>query len=134
MAPEHVADRVLRLMGKPSRRLLLRFRELFFKINKELGTRQFLTYYFIAAHPGCTTEDMMKLKRFAAHELRLRPEQVQIFTPTPSTLSTLMYWTGIDPWTGGRIFVERDRAGRERQKRIMKYDARRFMEMSNTPH
>ncbi|MGA1795611.1 MAG: YgiQ family radical SAM protein [bacterium] len=133
VAPEHVADHVLRLMGKPSRRLLLRFRQLFFEITRELGARQFLTYYFIAAHPGCTTEDMMKLKRFAARELRLRPEQVQIFTPTPSTFSTLMYWTGIDPWTGEGIFVERDRAGRERQKRIMKYDARRFMEMSNAP-
>jgi len=133
VAPEHVVDRVLRLMGKPPARLLLRFRELFNRITRELSTRQFLTYYFIAAHPGCATEDMMRLKQFAAHELRLRPEQVQIFTPTPSTYSTLMYWTGIDPWTGKRIFVERDRAGKERQKRIMKYDARRFMGMSDAP-
>ncbi len=116
IAPEHVADRVLRLMGKPGVRVLERFREAFARANSEAGKRQFLTYYLIAAHPGCELADMQALARYARSELRLRPEQVQVFTPLPSTWSALMYRTGIDPFTGERIFVERSLAGRQRQR------------------
>lgn len=62
--------------------------------------KQFLTYYLIAAHPGCNEKDMENLKKFASRELNTNPEQVQIFTPTPSTYSTLMYYTEMDPYTG----------------------------------
>ncbi|MFH2201601.1 MAG: YgiQ family radical SAM protein [Elusimicrobiota bacterium] len=116
IAPEHCDRRVLALMGKPDGENLERFRRLFAQANKEAGKKQFLTYYFIAAHPGCTIEDMAKLERFTREKLRLRPEQVQIFTPTPSTYSTLMYYTGRDPFTGAEVFVERGAAGKERQK------------------
>ncbi|MFH1724920.1 MAG: YgiQ family radical SAM protein [Elusimicrobiota bacterium] len=116
LAPEHSESRVLRLMGKPDIGQLRRFRELFVALNNESGKRQFLTYYFIAAHPGCAFGDMAALKRFTTETLRLRPEQVQIFTPAPSTYSTLMYHTGKDPFTGEKIFIERSPAGRERQK------------------
>jgi radical SAM superfamily enzyme YgiQ (UPF0313 family) len=98
---------------------LLKFRNIFFKLTKKAGKKQFLTYYFIAAHPGCTENDMQALKRFAGRHLKIRPEQVQIFTPTPSTYSSLMYYTERDPFTGEELFVEKDPAKKQRQKRIL---------------
>ena len=119
IAPEHIAPGVLKLMGKPSMQSLINFKKLFEKLNKETGKKQFLTYYFITAHPGCTEDDMRELKSFVGRELRINPEQVQIFTPLPSTYSALMYWTGIDPATGRKIFVEKDPVKKQRQKDIV---------------
>jgi uncharacterized radical SAM protein YgiQ len=120
VAPEHTEDHVLRRMGKPGGKgLLLRFRDLFIKLTRAAGKEQFLTYYLIAAHPGCTQADMRALKRFASRQLKIRPEQVQIFTPTPSTYSGLMYHTEMDPFTGESLFVEKDQRGKERQKDIL---------------
>jgi len=119
IAPEHIENTVLSLMGKPSQKTLRRFRELFNELNKAAGKNQFLTYYFIAAHPGCTNKDMEALRDFSRRELKLRPEQVQIFTPTPSTISTLIYHTGIDPYTGKEVFVEKDINRKRIQKKIL---------------
>jgi len=119
VAPEHTQDRVLRLMGKPGVKPLVRFKNLFYRLTRAARKKQFLTYYLIAAHPGCTERDMRRLKRFASRELKVSPEQVQIFTPTPSTYSSLMYYTEMDPWTGEGIFVEKDLSGKERQKNIV---------------
>lgn len=121
IAPEHSEPIVLEKMGKPGcdRTALLKFRELFYKFTKEAGLRQFLSYYLMAAHPGCGTEDMKRLKTFALKELGTVPEQVQVFTPTPSTYSTLMYWTERDPFTGKPCFVEKSVKGREEQKAIL---------------
>ncbi|HPK53731.1 MAG TPA: YgiQ family radical SAM protein [Smithellaceae bacterium] len=119
IAPEHSTESVLRLMGKPGNSALLKFRDIFEKLNKNSASRKFLTYYFIAAHPGCTEGDMHSLKEFTSRELRINPEQVQIFTPTPSTYSSLMYWTEIDPATGRKIFVEKDINKKQRQKNIV---------------
>jgi len=119
VAPEHVEGHVLRRMGKPGIKPLLAFRNLFYRLTKAARKKQFLTYYLIAAHPGCTERDMRRLKRFASRELKINPEQVQIFTPTPSTYSSLMYATEMDPWTGEGIFVEKDPAGKERQKKVV---------------
>ena len=119
IAPEHSEQKVLRCMGKPGTESLLAFRDLFRKFTEEAGKEQFLTCYWIAAHPGCEQADMEALRRFAVRELALQPEQVQIFTPTPSTLSTLMYYTGRDFRTGKRLFVEKTAAGRELQKKIL---------------
>ncbi|HOW57272.1 MAG TPA: YgiQ family radical SAM protein [Smithellaceae bacterium] len=119
VAPEHTADNVLKLMGKPSINALPVFKNNFEKLTAAAGKKQFLTYYFIAAHPGCTDEDMRRMKSFAAKELKTNPEQVQIFTPLPSTWSALMYWTGIDPFSGRQIFIERDSAKKQRQKNII---------------
>ncbi|OQY18041.1 MAG: YgiQ family radical SAM protein [Anaerolineaceae bacterium 4572_32.2] len=119
VAPEHTVGRVLRLMGKPGTKALLKFRELFYELTQAARKKQFLTYYLIAAHPGCTERDMRALKRFASRELRIKPEQVQIFTPTPSTYSSLMYHTEMDPFTGKSIFVEKELAQKERQKEIV---------------
>jgi len=119
VAPEHASPRVLRLMGKPQAKSLINFKQLFDKIEKASGQKQFLTYYFIAAHPGCTEEDMRELKSFATRELKINPQQIQIFTPLPSTYSGLMYFTGIDPATGRKIFVEKNIAKKQRQKDIV---------------
>ncbi|HHD64108.1 MAG TPA: DUF3362 domain-containing protein, partial [Desulfobulbaceae bacterium] len=119
IAPEHCVDSVLACMGKPGTKDLLRFRELFFTLTAKAGLKQFLTYYIIAAHPGCRLRDMRELKKFALRNLKLLPRQVQIFTPTPSTFSTLMYWTGRDPFTSRTCFVERNFQGREQQKEML---------------
>ena len=119
VAPEHVVDRVLRRMGKPGAKVLLEFRDLFYRLTKAARKKQFLTYYLIAAHPGCTEQDMRALKRFASRELRIKPEQVQVFTPTPSTYSSLMYHTEMDPFTGESIFVEKEPVRKEQQKEIV---------------
>jgi radical SAM superfamily enzyme YgiQ (UPF0313 family) len=119
IAPEHSQEHVLRRMGKPGRQVLLKFRDLFYKLTRSAGKEQFLTYYLIAAHPGCTERDMQALKRFASRQLKITPQQVQIFTPTPSTCASLMYYTEMDPWSGERIFVEKDPVKKERQKNIL---------------
>lgn len=119
VAPEHTAAGVLRLMGKPQTRSLINFKKIFEKLSRETRKKQFLTYYFIAAHPGCIEEDMRELKSFASRELKINPQQVQIFTPLPSTYSALTYFTGIDPATGRKIFVEKNIAKKQRQKDIV---------------
>ena len=119
VAPEHVEDGVLRLMGKPGRAALLEFKRRFERLNRQSGKQQFLTYYLIAAHPGCTEANMQRVKEFASRELKIHPEQVQVFTPTPSTYSTLMYYTERDPFTGQPIFVEKDLRRKARQKDVV---------------
>jgi uncharacterized radical SAM protein YgiQ len=116
IAPEHVHDPLLRLMGKPGCSQLAAFLEMFQEINRRLPRRQFLTYYFMAAHPGCGLDEMRALRAYAEKILRLIPEQVQIFTPSPSTYATLMYYTGIDPFSGVPVFVERGLGAKIAQK------------------
>ncbi len=125
IAPEHTVSPVLALMRKPGQDTLTQFKDLFHKMNAETGQQQFLTYYFIAAHPGCTEEDMRDLKSFTTRELHTTPQQVQIFTPLPSTWSALMYWTEIDPTAGRKIFVEKDPARKQRQKDVVAADRKR---------
>jgi uncharacterized radical SAM protein YgiQ len=122
LAPEHSCKNVLALMGKPNALSVLDFRKNFNRVTKKIGKKQFLTYYLIAAHPGCTVRDMKQLKNFTKEELKINPRQVQIFTPTPSTYSTLMYYTGINPFSESKnsnIFVEKDPRKKEVQKKII---------------
>jgi len=119
VAPEHAVSGVLKLMGKPQTKSLLNFKQLFEKTNQSSGQKQFLSYYFMAAHPGCTEEDMRELKSFTGRELKTHPRQVQIFTPLPSTYSALMYFTEIDPLTGRKISVEKKPDKKQRQKDIV---------------
>ena len=119
VAPEHDSPKVLALMGKPGVEKLQEFRKLFERLNQKAPHKQFLTYYFIAAHPGCTLKDMQFLKRYADEKLHMTPEQTQIFTPTPSTWSTLMYVTETDPFTMQPIFVEKDPNKRQKQKDVL---------------
>lgn len=135
IAPEHSEEKILSLMGKPNKKTLLEFKAKFDTLNKQLGKKQFLTYYMIAAHPGSSQEDMNKLKEFANKELKLSPEQVQIFTPTPSTYSTLMYYTGLNPWTYKSLFVEKDPLKKQKQKEIVvgksNCNMKRYKKISN---
>jgi len=119
VAPEHTSNRVLRLMGKPGKQPLIDFKNMYDKLNKEAGKKQFLTYYLIAAHPGCEERDMHELKQFTTHELKMNPEQAQVFTPTPGTYSSVMYYTELDPVTRKKIFVEKDNGRKEKQKNIV---------------
>ena len=119
IAPEHSETKVLKFMGKPSKDVLLDFKRKFENLSQKSGKKQFLTYYMIAAHPGCSEQDMKDLKDFANRDLRLNPEQIQIFTPTPSTYSTLMYYTELDPWSLKPIYVEKDPSKKQRQKDIV---------------
>merc|ERR1711879_114398 len=107
IAPEHCSNAVLKAMGKPDINSLVAFRTLFTSLNKQEKQKLFLTYYIIAAHPGCTRNDMEQLKKFSQQVLKIIPRQIQVFTPTPSTWSTLMYWTEKNPWTGKACFVEK---------------------------
>jgi len=133
VAPEHTEERVLHLMGKPGKASLLKFKEMFDQITRAAGKEQYLTYYLIAAHPGCTEQDMQRLKRFTSQKLKVNPEQVQIFTPTPSTYSSVMYYTGLDPFTRQPIFVEKDLRRKERQKRTLLQKANQPAEAKRPP-
>lgn len=119
VAPEHTSPHVLHLMNKPGKQTLVDFKKLYDRLNREEGKNQFLTYYLIAAHPGCTEKDMHDLKRFTTQELKMNPEQAQVFTPTPGTYSAVMYYTEMDPQTRQKIFVEKDTARKEKQKQIV---------------
>ena len=119
VAPEHIDDKVLKLMNKPDKATLMKFKADFDDLNKKSGKKQFLTYYLIAAHPGSQLDDMQNLKEFANKELHLNPEQVQVFIPTPSTYSALMYYTEMDPWTREPVFVEKDPQRKQKQKDVV---------------
>lgn len=119
VAPEHTSPQVLDFMGKPGQGNLLEFRRRFFRESEAAHKKQFLTYYLIAAHPGCTEQDMRQLKNFTSRELNIHPEEVQIFTPTPSTYSSLMYYTEMNPWTKEPLFVEKHLGKKIRQKKIV---------------
>ena len=119
VAPEHCVPQVLQHMGKQTMTDLLEFKQAFDRLSARCGKQQFLTYYFMAAHPGCTRTHMTALKRFTRDRLHIAPEQVQIFTPTPSTYSTLMYCTGRDPFTDTPLFVEKNPFKKQLQKDIV---------------
>lgn len=117
IAPEHTDKEVLNLMGKPAGGVLEDFiRE--FKQAKGDAER-YLIGYFIAAHPGSTIESMKSLRKYVKNKLGYNPQQIQIFTPTPSTISTAMYFTELHPYTGKKIFVEKDPRNREQQKHVL---------------
>ncbi|MCL2143645.1 MAG: YgiQ family radical SAM protein [Methanomassiliicoccaceae archaeon] len=119
VAPEHISRDVLELMGKPGRNELLKFREMFERSNEKQGKKQFLTYYLMAAHPGCYERHMEELRRFVISELGTVPEQIQIFTPTPSTFSTMMYHTRRDTDNKKNIKAEHSMQMKQRQKDIL---------------
>jgi uncharacterized radical SAM protein YgiQ len=119
IAPEHTEESVLAYMRKPGSQVLLEFKRRFDSMSHATDKRQFLTYYLIAAHPGCTDTDMQRLRTFTNTHLHIHPEQVQIFTPTPSTYSSLMYYTELDPFSQEPIFVEKDGRRKQQQKEIV---------------
>jgi uncharacterized radical SAM protein YgiQ len=116
LAPEHSEPQVLALMRKPGTTALLDFKRDFDRLSQAAGKRQFLTYYLLAAHPGCTEADMARLAAFVRTSLHLRPEQVQVFTPTPGTWASVMYHTETDPFSGTPIHVEKTVRGKQAQR------------------
>lgn len=120
VAPEHLTDRVTAVMRKPGHACFDRFRDAFQKESANAGKRQYIVPYFISGHPGCTLSDMvdlaLMLKRWG-----MRVEQVQDFTPTPGTLSTCIYHTGVDPITGEKVYVARTDREKGLQKSLLLY-------------
>jgi uncharacterized radical SAM protein YgiQ len=120
VAPEHASSRVLRLMGKPERRVFERFAERFEAINRRLGKEQYLVPYLISAHPGAELKDAVELAEFLRDQ-RMQPEQVQDFYPTPGTLSTCMYHTGMDPRNGKPVYSAKGLHEKALQRALVQY-------------
>ena len=120
VAPEHVSNRVLEKMGKPQHSVYLKFVEKYRKMNQDCGKNQFLVPYLMSSHPGCTMRDAVELAEYL-RDLGYMPEQVQDFYPTPSTISTCMYYTGLDPRTMEPVYVPRNPHEKALQRALMQY-------------
>ena len=120
VAPEHVSDQVLKYMGKPSHSVYQQFLREYEEANKKTGKQQFAVPYFMSSHPGCTMKEAVRLAEYV-RDLGFTPEQVQDFYPTPSTLSTCMYYTGIHPLTGEMVYVPRNPHEKAIQRALMQY-------------
>ncbi len=120
VAPEHVSTRVLDLMGKPGIEVFERFKKRYEEINRELGKRQYLVPYFISSHPGADLRAAVELAEYL-RDTGFIPEQVQDFYPTPGTLSTCMYWTGLDPRTMKAVYVARSQQEKAMQRALIQF-------------
>ena len=120
VAPEHVSDRVLYYMGKPEHQVYEKFIQRFYKINEKYGMKQYAVPYLMSSHPGCTMKEAVKLAEYVRN-MGFMPEQVQDFYPTPSTMSTCMYYTGIDPRTGEKVYVPKDPREKAMQRALLQY-------------
>ncbi len=120
VAPEHISDPVLRHMGKPKRAVYESFVAKYQKLNRELGMNQFLVPYLMSSHPGSTLKEAVELAEYL-RDLGYMPEQVQDFYPTPSTASTVMYYTGIDPRDGSAVYVCRNPHEKAMQRALIQY-------------
>lgn len=120
VAPEHVSDRVLELMGKPKNEVYTEFAKQFQKINKRLGKKQYLVPYLMSSHPGSGWKEAVELAEFC-RDMGYMPEQVQDFYPTPSTISTCMYYTGLDPRTMQPVYVPKNRHEKALQRALIQY-------------
>lgn len=121
VAPEHCSDEVLKLMNKPSFSVYLKFKERYDELNKELGKKQYLIPYLISSHPGCTTADAILLAEYLK-SVRYIPEQVQDFYPTPSTKSTCMYYTGLNPDDYSEVYVPKSKIEKQTQRALLQFD------------
>ena len=120
VAPEHVSDAVLSRMGKPRNAVYNRFVDKYFALNKQYGMNQYLVPYLMSSHPGSTLKEAIELAEYI-REMGYNPEQVQDFYPTPSTLSTVMYYTGLDPRTMDRVYVPTDPHEKAMQRALIQY-------------
>lgn len=120
VAPEHINDRVLKLMGKPCYSTYEKFTKKYKEINKELNMKQYLVPYMISSHPGCDLNAAIDL---ALHikKMGYMPEQVQDFYPTPGSLSTAMYYTGINPLTGEKVYIPKDYKEKQMQRALLQF-------------
>lgn len=120
VAPEHICDAVLSRMGKPSRSVYERFVQKYNQINAALGKKQYLVPYLMSSHPGSTLKEAVALAEYL-RDVGYMPEQVQDFYPTPSTVSTVMYYTGIDPRNGKDVYVCRNPHEKAMQRALIQY-------------
>ena len=120
VAPEHVSDRVLSRMGKPEFSIYQGFADRYKKMNEKLGKKQYLVPYLISSHPGSTLKDAIALAE-AVRDMGYMPEQVQDFYPTPSTISTCMYYTGLDPRTMEDVAIIRNPHQKAMQRALIQY-------------
>lgn len=120
VAPEHVSDAVLELMGKPENKVYKDFVKQFTKMNERLGKKQYLVPYLMSSHPGSTWKEAVELALFC-RDMGYMPEQVQDFYPTPSTISTCMYYTGLDPRTGKPVYVPKNPHEKAMQRALIQY-------------
>ncbi len=120
VAPEHCSDRVLKKMGKPSISVYNKFEKRFYELTKSVGKKQYLVPYLMSSHPGSTNKDAIELAVFLKKH-NLHPEQVQDFYPTPGTVSTCMFYTGIDPTTMENVYVPRTAEEKAEQRSLLQY-------------
>ncbi|HHT96771.1 MAG TPA: YgiQ family radical SAM protein [Clostridiales bacterium] len=120
LAPEHISNKVLKLMGKPENSVYQKFIDKYKKINQKLGKKQFIVPYLMSSHPGSTLKEAIELAEYL-RDLGYVPEQVQDFYPTPSTLSTCMYYTGLDPRTMKEVYVSKSRNEKAMQRALIQY-------------
>lgn len=120
VAPEHVSDNVLKYMGKPSAQVFNSFHEKYKRYNQKIGKEQYLVPYLMSSHPGSTLEDAIILAEYL-RDAKIRPEQVQDFYPTPSTISTCMYYTGLDPRTMQKVYVATNPHEKAMQRALIQY-------------
>ena len=121
VAPEHISDRVLYYMRKPGKDVFLNFVDKYTEANERLGLRQYLIPYLISSHPGSTLEDAVELALFLK-DYGFVPDQVQDFYPTPGTMATCMYYTGIDPMTMKPVYVAKDMEEKKMQRALIHYN------------
>ena len=120
VAPEHISDNVLRYMGKPENSVYEQFSKEFYKINERIGKKQYLIPYLMSSHPGSTIHDAIRLAQYLK-EHGLNPEQVQDFYPTPGTVSTCMYYTGINPVDGKKVYVPKTPKEKAMQRALLQF-------------
>lgn len=120
VAPEHCSDNVLKRMGKPDISVYNRFKQRFYELTKSVGKKQYLVPYLMSSHPGSTINDAIELSVFLKRE-GMHPEQVQDFYPTPGTVSTCMFYTGLDPYTMEKIYVPRTPKEKAEQRALLQY-------------
>ncbi len=120
VAPEHCSDNVLKYMGKPSFSVYERFEKRFYELTKAVGKKQYLVPYLMSSHPGSTINDAIELSLFLKRN-NLHPEQVQDFYPTPATVSTCMFYTGLDPMTMKKVYVPKTPAEKAQQRALLQY-------------
>ncbi|MBR5508631.1 MAG: DUF3362 domain-containing protein, partial [Lachnospiraceae bacterium] len=120
VAPEHVSDPVLSYLGKPRHAVYEEFSRQYRKMNEKLGLKQYLVPYLMSSHPGSTMKEAVKLAEYC-RDLGYMPEQVQDFYPTPSTISTCMYYTGLDPRTMKPVYVPKSSHEKEMQRALIQY-------------
>ncbi len=120
VAPEHISDEVLYYMGKPEHAVYQQFLKKFEKANARSGKKQYVVPYLMSSHPGCTIKEAVKLAEYV-RDMGFTPEQVQDFYPTPSTMSTCMYYTGIDPRTGKKVYVPKSFKEKTMQRALLQY-------------